>query len=68
MMKIWKEQYILKDKDFEYLQEIVNRTKVPVCIGRIPFKLESNFASFTADQWKNWTCVYSLLFKRFTPC
>ena len=60
MMKIWKEQYILKDKDFEYLQEIVNRTKVPVCIGRIPFKLESNFASFTADQWKNWTCVYSL--------
>ena len=34
--------------------------EVPVNIGRISFKIESNFASFTADQWWNWICVYSL--------
>ena len=27
---------------------------------RIPYKIDSGMASMTADQWKNWTCVYSL--------
>jgi len=60
MMSIWKEEGILKDKDFELIQQNVDSMNVPVNIGRIPFKIESNFASFTADQWKNWICVYSL--------
>ena len=59
-MKMWKERGILTDQDFESLQEKVNRMEVPVNIGRIPFKIESNFASFKADQWRNWTCVHSL--------
>ena len=25
-----------------------------------PYKIESVMSSLTADQWKNWTCVYSL--------
>ena len=28
--------------------------------GRIPGKISSSFTGFTADQWKNWTLVYSL--------
>ena len=59
-MKMWKERGILTDQDFESLQGKVNRMEVPVNIGRIPFKIESNFASFTADLWRNWTCLYSL--------
>ena len=27
---------------------------------RIPHKIASNFSSFTADQWRNCICVYSL--------
>ena len=33
---------------------------VPQDIGRIPGKISSSFSGFTADQWKNWTLVYSL--------
>ena len=33
----------------------------PMDIGRIPYKIHSGFASFTADQWKNWVNYYSLL-------
>ena len=33
---------------------------VPQDIGRIPGKISCSFSGFTADQWKNWTTVYSL--------
>ena len=33
---------------------------VPIDVGRIPYKIESAMSGLTADQWKNWTCVYSL--------
>ena len=29
-------------------------------VGRIPYMIESSMAKLTADEWKNWTCVYSL--------
>lgn len=32
----------------------------PAGIGRIPRKIESAFASFTADKWKHWTLIYSV--------
>ena len=60
MMKVWKEQGILNDPEFQRLQHTVNEIKVPAGIGRIPFRIDSGFTSFTADQWKNWTCIYSL--------
>ena len=39
----------------------MDRIKVPAGIGRIPTKIESGFAAFTADQFKNWVLYYSLL-------
>ena len=33
---------------------------MPLDIGRIPLKIESSKSGLTADQWKNWTCIYSL--------
>ena len=33
---------------------------VPFGVGRIPYKVGSNFAGMTADQWMNWTNLYSL--------
>ena len=34
----------------------------PTKIGHIPRKLESNFSSFTTDEWKNWILIYSVYF------
>lgn len=33
----------------------------PPDIGRIPHKIDAGFASFTADQWKNWTVYFSII-------
>ncbi|XP_077996898.1 uncharacterized protein LOC144450190 isoform X2 [Glandiceps talaboti] len=60
VLKVWKKKSIITDEDFEKIQKRVDDLKVPSDIGRIPSKIGSGFASFTADQWKNWTCVYSL--------
>lgn len=46
------------------LQAAVDMIRVPSSIGRIPRKISSGFASFTADQWKNWTLIYSPLVLR----
>lgn len=43
------------------VQERVNSALVPSGIGRIPHKIHSGFASFTADQWKNWVNYFSLI-------
>ena len=43
------------------IQEVVDSIEVPSNIGRIPSKIASGFANFTADQWKNWILVYSLV-------
>ena len=61
LMTLWKESGVINKSQFEYIQEEVNKMKVPEGVGRIPYKIASNFSSFTADQWKNWICIYSIL-------
>lgn len=39
----------------------MDRFVVPSDIGRIPHKIFSGFASFTADQFKNWIVHFSLI-------
>ena len=34
--------------------------EVPSNIGRLPKKISSNYGSYTAEQWKNWTLIYSV--------
>ena len=41
------------------LSPLFQSSSVPQTVGRIPRKITSGFASFTADQWKNWTLIYS---------
>ena len=60
MMDLWKELKVLKKDNFTELQQKVDNIVVPAKVGRIPFKIDSNFSSFTADQWKNWVVIYSL--------
>lgn len=48
----------------DLIQNRVNSCTVPSGIGRIPQKIASGFAKFTADQWKNWVLYFSVLTMR----
>ena len=63
MIAVWKEKGYLSPNQFEYVQMMCDRfiVIVPAGVGRIPHKISSGFTSFTADQWKNWTLIYSLV-------
>ena len=57
MMKIWRAKRLIVDKHLEIIQTRVN---VPPDVGHIPMKVVSGFSNMSADQWKNWTVIYSL--------
>lgn len=58
---VWIEKGIISDDSFDLIQSRVNSALTASGIGRIPYKITSGFASFTADQWKNWVNYFSLL-------
>lgn len=51
----------ISDSQFNLIQTRVDSFSVPSGIGHIPLKIQSGFASFTADQWKNWVLYYSII-------
>lgn len=57
--KLLYDKGYLTNEDTISIQNIVNTVKVPSNITRIPRKIGSNFTGLTADQWKNWTQIYS---------
>lgn len=60
MLKVWKESELLTNESLDAIQDLLNDVVVPCDIGRIPNQIATMFSSLTADQWKHWTCVYSL--------
>lgn len=60
MVNLWKDDNIFLT-DFGSIQDIVDKFITPAGIGRIPHKIAANFSSFTADQWKNWVLIYSIV-------
>jgi hypothetical protein len=61
---IFMKKGILSDDNFTNIQERINSFLVPADVGRIPHKISTGFASFTADQWKNWTLYFSMIVLR----
>ncbi len=61
VFRLWTELGILATKSLDELQARVENIKVPNEVGRIPLRISSGFAGFTADQWKNWTTIHSLI-------
>ena len=59
MLDVWKENGLLTPQQLEVMQSKIDGVKVPAHIGRIPAKITVS-SSLTADQWRNWTCIYSL--------
>lgn len=61
LVTLWKDTGVLSAANFDSIQATVNKVITPADIGRIPHKIASQFSSFTADQWKNWTLIYSII-------
>ena len=59
MIQTWLEKEILNRVNFEVIEQIVSKIYTPRDVGRIPTKIASGFAGFTADQWRNWVTIYS---------
>lgn len=60
MVKVWKEKGLIKQEHLHLIQVKIDELQVPYGVGRIPYKVGSNFAGLTADQWMNWTNLYSI--------
>lgn len=56
---IWIQRNIITSHQFSTIQGRIDSATVPPDIGRIPHKIQCGFASFTADQWKNWVVYFS---------
>lgn len=68
MMSVWKDMGIITQANFTQIQEKVNSFLTPDDVGRIPGKISSGFSSFTAEQWRNWTLIFSsFALKEFLP-
>ena len=59
VMEVWVNKGIVTKKDFETIEQTVSSLITPRDVGRIPLKISSSFAGFTADQWRNWTTIFS---------
>ena len=51
---------VLSSGQLQAIQSKVDSFSCPNDVGRIPYKIQSSFAGFTADQWKSWTVLFSL--------
>ena len=60
LQKVWIKNSLISSTQFDVFQDIVDRVRVPAGIGRIPTKICSGFAGFTANQFKSWVLYISL--------
>ena len=64
MKKLWLKDNIITGQDMNVIQARVDSFVPPTGIGRIPRKIATSFGGFTAEQWKNWVILYSMLLLR----
>ncbi len=60
ILTVWMSIGVLNKGQFISIQNKVDSFSTPSEIGRIPLKILSGFSGFTAEQWRNWTLIYSL--------
>ena len=59
--KLWITRGILNNDNITIIEECVSNIHCPIDIGRLPLKIGSGFAGFTASQWRYWTTVFSAI-------
>ena len=57
--KIWKE-HIFSKQQLVHINMKVKDIYISTDVGRIGSKISSNYGTFTAQEWKNWTNVNSM--------
>ena len=60
MLNVWVSKELISKTHFQIIQQTVDSFTTPSDVGRIPSKIASGFSGFTAEQWRNWTLIYSL--------
>ena len=60
MLNVWVSKELVSKAHFLIIQQTVDSFTAPSDVGRIPSKIASGFSGFTAEQWRNWTLIYSL--------
>ena len=60
VFKLWIKNNYLTKKDLKVIETRINSFDTGTGIGRLPHRIASNYGSYTASQWKNWTLIYSL--------
>jgi len=57
----WINSCILSTHDLDLIEKRIKQFVTPVDVGRLPSNMKACYSSFTADQWKNWINVYSVV-------
>ena len=60
MLILWKDHKILMPEHFNEIQNRMEAVQCPSDVGKLPQKFASSFGSFNADQYKNWTILFSI--------
>lgn len=58
-IEVVMEKGILTKVEMAAVEERVQAFNSPHAVGRLPRKVASKFAGFKADQWRNWTVIFS---------
>ena len=58
-MQYWINHDILSKDNLNLVEQRVSSLVAPRSVGRLPAKITSGFAGFSADQWRNWTISFS---------
>jgi len=57
----WVETGTLTSQDLVVIEKRIKSFFTPVDAGRLPSNIKSCYKGFTANQWKNWITIYSLV-------
>ena len=60
VLSVWTELNLVTSHHLKIIQDHVDCFVTPSNIGRIPGKIASGFSGFTAEQYRNWTLIFSL--------
>ena len=60
MLILWKDHTILMPEHFNEIQNRMEAVQCPSDVGKLPQKFAGSFGSFNADQYKNWTILFSI--------
>ena len=61
--RLWIDSGKLSKFDLKLMENWAKQIKLPADMGRIPYKISTGdrFSSFTADQWKSFILIYTIL-------